>query len=146
MGWRVWVFCFFFLFLLLDWKLSFWNSSATTKEKHTAAGWVVSWPGCTIVADFLWASKPDTHPAHIPSSRASRFKNLRQFLWSNQWLRWRRSPQLSFGGEYPCFHCERRAGVQLLLWCLVLSVIISLLKCIAAKNHFLHGGRSPLII
>lgn len=100
-----------FFFALLQWKLGFWNSSVTTKEKHSAAGWVVSWPACTVVDDFCVSiqascSEPDTHPAHIPSSRASNFKNLHQFLWSNQWLEWSRSSQLSFGGEYPHFHCR----------------------------------------
>lgn len=44
----MWVYYFFF-FPFLEWKLSFWNSSATTKAEHTAAGWAASWPCCTAV-------------------------------------------------------------------------------------------------
>lgn len=63
-GMKLWVFLpflFFFSLSCVEWKLGFWNSSATTKEKHTAAGWVVSWPSCTLVADFVRASKPVWH-------------------------------------------------------------------------------------
>lgn len=102
-GLKLWVFFFWFFFLpsCVEWKLGFWNSPATTKEKHTAAGWVVSWPlrSCSW---FLWElpRQSDTHPAHIPSSRASDFKTFCCFFFMrNRCLQWNRYPQLSFGGE-----------------------------------------------
>lgn len=124
-------FSFFFPPSFVEWKLGFWNSSATTKEKHTAAGWVVSWPGCTVVADFVRASKPAvpclTHTLPIfPAPEPVTSKTSIVFFMRNWCLQWNRSPQLSFGGEIHIFCCRflwqgtgREAGavlVYLLLW------------------------------
>lgn len=124
-------FSLFFPSLLCGMKAWFLEQLCNHKGKAYGCwlGGVLAWlHRCSWFCESFQAScsMPDTHPAHIPSSRASDFKNLCCFFMRIRCLQWNRSPQLSFGGEIGIFCCRflwqgagREAGavlVYLLLW------------------------------
>lgn len=152
MGWSLGFF-FFFSSLLCGMKAWFLEQLCNHKGKAYGCwlGGVLAWLHCcSWFCESFQAScsMPDTHPAHIPSSRASDFKNFHCFfLWETDVFNGIGPLSSALVGKYTFFaagFCGKAlAGRQVLFLCIYCCDFV--LKCTPAKKHFQHRTRFPLV-